>query len=329
MKPRVFIGSSSEDLLVVSALADHLANDAEVMVWTEDVFTLSESAFRSVQRVFESADFAIFVVGARRPNTNLILELGMALARLGIDRINFLSDSQGRFELPTDLSGFSSYQYSGADSLERLRPALAKSATALRRWIRSLGRRADRSAQRAEPGQVVPEAIKRRRPSHRTRKRGKRSGSVRDSVFISYSHADVKWLARIRTMLTPLIRADRITVWDDTRIKAGAKWRPDIDQAIASARVALLLVSPAFLASSFIADEELPPILSAAENEGLVVVWALVSACFYKKTAIAAYQAAHVVAKPLDTLSAPKRNQALLAIAETVGAALGESRRGA
>ena len=49
-------------------------------------------------------------------------------------------------------------------------------------------------------------------------------------MFISYSHADVKWLARIRTMLTPLIRADRITVWDDARIKAGAKWRPEIDR---------------------------------------------------------------------------------------------------
>jgi hypothetical protein len=31
MKPRVFIASSAEDLLVASALADHLANDAEVM----------------------------------------------------------------------------------------------------------------------------------------------------------------------------------------------------------------------------------------------------------------------------------------------------------
>ena len=56
------------------------------------------------------------------------------------------------------------------DSLERLRPALAPAATTLRRWINSLGRRPDRSAKRAEPGQVVPKAIKRRRRSHRTRK---------------------------------------------------------------------------------------------------------------------------------------------------------------
>jgi internalin A len=148
-------------------------------------------------------------------------------------------------------------------------------------------------------------------------------------VFISYSHADAKWLAKIRTMLTPLVRADRIAVWDDTRIKAGAKWKPEIDKAIASARVALLLVSPAFLASPFIADEELPPILEAAEKEGLVIVWALLSACLYKKTAVGAYQAAHPIAKPLDSLPVPKRNQALLAIAETVGAAFDNTNRGA
>ena len=127
-------------------------------------------------------------------------------------------------------------------------------------------------------------------------------------------------------MLTPLVRADRIAVWDDTAIKPGTKWRTEIKRAIASAKVALLLVSPSFLASHYIAENELPPILNAAEGKGLVIVWALLSACLYKKTPLADYQAAHSVAKPLDALPAAKRNQALLSIAETVGTAL-ESER--
>jgi predicted nucleotide-binding protein len=57
MKPRVFIAASSNDLLVASALTDHLAQQAEVMAWTEDVFTLSNGALQGVQRIFESADF--------------------------------------------------------------------------------------------------------------------------------------------------------------------------------------------------------------------------------------------------------------------------------
>jgi hypothetical protein len=43
----------------------------------------------------------------------------------------------------------------------------------------------------------------------------------RDSLFISYARADEKWLARIRTMLSPLVRADRISLWDDTESDRG------------------------------------------------------------------------------------------------------------
>lgn len=123
-------------------------------------------------------------------------------------------------------------------------------------------------------------------------------------------------------MITPLVRANQIVVWDDTLIKPGTAWREEIKRAVGAAEVVLLLVSPAFLASAYIAEHELPPILEAARAQGLVIIWALVSACLYKKTAIAGYQAAHAIAKPLDSLSAAKRNEALLSIAEAIGSAL-------
>ena len=133
---------------------------------------------------------------------------------------------------------------------------------------------------------------------------------MRDSIFISYSHLDNKkpaYLNELQTMLKTYERMGTVDAWADTRIKSGAKWRDEIENALKNAKAAVLLVSTHFLASEFIAQHELPPLLEAAKKDGLRVFWVCLDNCPYENTEIKSYQAVHDLAKSLSDLSPNNR----------------------
>lgn len=143
--------------------------------------------------------------------------------------------------------------------------------------------------------------------------------SPRRQVFISYAHEDAQWLKRLQTHLKPLERAGQIDRWDDTRIKAGMAWRKEIEQALAQAKVAVLLVSAAFLASDFIADNELPPLLEAAEREGALILSIILSPCRFERTpALSRFQAANPPSRTLEEMGDPEWKRVLLAVSERI-----------
>ncbi|MCP9772456.1 SUMF1/EgtB/PvdO family nonheme iron enzyme [Synechococcus sp. Tobar12-5m-g] len=144
----------------------------------------------------------------------------------------------------------------------------------------------------------------------------------RDQLFISYSHADRDWVDRLQKMITPLVRSEALRLWDDSRIPPGAKWKAEIEKALASAKVALLLVSDDFLASEFVTNKELPPLLRAAEEEGLCILWVCLTPCFYEATPIHEYQAVLPPGELLDAMSPVQQKGALKTIAGAIRDAL-------
>jgi len=144
---------------------------------------------------------------------------------------------------------------------------------------------------------------------------------ARNQIFISYSHKDTKWLERLETHLKPRIRNGKLDVWNDKRLKAGDEWRKEIDDALARAKVAVLLVSPHFLASDFIADNELPPLLEAARQGGVKILWVPVSTCAFKEAKLDVYQAVLDPAKPLDKHHHAYVNDAMEKICQAISQA--------
>ncbi len=99
------------------------------------------------------------------------------------------------------------------------------------------------------------------------------------SIFISYSHMDKEWLDRLVRHLGVMQHQDLLDIWTDRRIDAGGRWYQEIQDAMARAKVAVLLVTSAFLSSSFIRTEEVPRLLQRREKEGLNVVPIIVEPC--------------------------------------------------
>jgi formylglycine-generating enzyme required for sulfatase activity len=144
----------------------------------------------------------------------------------------------------------------------------------------------------------------------------------RDQLFISYSHVDRDWVERLQTMIRPLVRSHGLRLWDDSQIRPGDKWRQEIEMALAAAKVALLLVSSDFLASEFVTNSELPQLLTAAEEEGLCILWVPLRPSLVGRTPIDAYQALLDPARPLVRMDPVEQEEALVEIALAIEKAL-------
>lgn len=156
-KPRVFIGSSSEGLTVAEALQVGLEYDAEVTVWSQGVFGLSQGTLEALVKTAEGFDFAVLVLtpddmvikrGDEKPaaRDNVLFELGLFMGAFGRHRTFIVHPRAKEMHLPTDLAGVAAATYDPCRSDGDLQAAVGPACTKMKRAIRDQGRRLHPSA---------------------------------------------------------------------------------------------------------------------------------------------------------------------------------------
>jgi|GEM_PF-5090027 len=150
MKPRVFIGSSTEQVEVANAIQQNLEHACEPTVWNQGTFQLTSNVLDDLLGELGKTDFGIFVFGPddiaiikgqhhQTTRDNVIFELGLFIGRLGKKRTFFvLPRGLGNgLRLPSDLLGVMPATYDANRS--DLRAALGSPCTEMRRIIGRLG----------------------------------------------------------------------------------------------------------------------------------------------------------------------------------------------
>lgn len=139
------------------------------------------------------------------------------------------------------------------------------------------------------------------------------------TLFISYSRRDRPWLEQLQDHLKALARHGAIDAWDDTRIKTGDDWRVEIERALRRAEAAVLLISRHFLASDFIADNELPPLLEAAEKRGVRILPLHVGPSVIEHhPELAKFQAVNAPERALSGLTEHEQDKVLVKLADDI-----------
>lgn len=146
----------------------------------------------------------------------------------------------------------------------------------------------------------------------------------RPKLFISYSHVDAACLERLLIHLKPLERTNSIVCWSDKRIRTGDKWKVELESNLGEAVIAILLISADFLASDFIVNNELPPLLVKSDAKGLRILPVILKPCgFRRDPVLSTFQSANDPVTPLLGMSSIEQEALYDKIAEEVAREIG------
>lgn len=141
------------------------------------------------------------------------------------------------------------------------------------------------------------------------------------NVFICYDVEDARLMQPICAHLHLLEERGLIDLWDQTKILPGATIHEEIERALQTAGVALILLSANLLNSDYIMNYQLPTLLHAAESRGTWVIPIEVRDCYYEGTGLEQFQPLVLPGKrlkSLEAMSVPERNEFLSYLAEAI-----------
>jgi hypothetical protein len=132
MKPRLFIGCSSESLSIAEKIQEFLLHDIEARIWDQGTFALGETFLESLRREVLLSEYALLIVSpddqitkrgrsGYAPRDNILFELGLFMGAIGPRRSFYLvvtdrNKGGGEIEIPSDLSGISRLQIEAGDA---------------------------------------------------------------------------------------------------------------------------------------------------------------------------------------------------------------------
>jgi Predicted nucleotide-binding protein containing TIR-like domain len=149
-KPALFVGSSSEGLNLARAVRSLLAEDAEVTLWNEGLFAISDTFIESLVNALPRFDFAALVltpddltasrqVATLGPRDNVLFELGLFMGRLGRSRTFIIRPRGELIKMPSDLAGLTAAVYDWPRTDHNYQAAVGPACDSVREMIRSLG----------------------------------------------------------------------------------------------------------------------------------------------------------------------------------------------
>jgi two-component system, NtrC family, response regulator HydG len=176
----------------------------------------------------------------------------------------------------------------------------------------------EQGALMAQDGRMRLDDIRGQEPRNRRPVENDDAASIRPVVFISYARQDWPWLKQLQVHLKPLEQRGLIDRWDDSRIRPGTPWRDEIAVSLDRAKLAILLLSPDFLASDFITQNELPPLLEAASLNRTRILSVVVRPCLLEEHEDLQKFSMLGSTRPLSSMARNEQEEALVEIARSV-----------